>query len=325
MKSRRLMLVPWLGCLVWPFIVTVPLVLTVFPGHGYGLTYEELFPKSWYHYDGQNPKPLGLCLGIFAVAVGQVFVLLYFYLHRYAFLGSITSIQTKGAPQYEWSEGLLTHLAQPEGFVLLGLYLSVTWMFHLMPRSYYSFQGTIQWPETIACLIIQDGLQFGMHRLEHIVSPWFYRMSHKPHHKFTNPRLFDAFNGSMTDTICMILIPLYCTAMIVRTANVWTYMAFGSLYANWLTMIHSEYAFPWDRLFRTFGLGTPGDHHVHHKFFKFNYGHLFMWFDQIAGTYKDPQDFAKGAFNPNVWIWGWEWDEVLYVCASLWCNTTTSR
>jgi sterol desaturase/sphingolipid hydroxylase (fatty acid hydroxylase superfamily) len=299
-QSESPILLPWLGCLVWPLIVTVPLVLTAIPGPGSGLTYAELFPKSWYHYDGLNPKPLGLCLGILAVAVGQAFVLLYFYLHKHGFLGSLTAIQAKGAPQYEWSEGILTHLGQPEGFVLLGLYLSITWMFHLMPRSYYSFQGTIQWPETMACLILQDFFQFGMHRLEHVVSPWFYRMSHKPHHKFTNPRLFDAFNGSMTDTICMILIPLYCTAMIVRNANVWTYMAFGSLYANWLTMIHSEYAFPWDGLFRFLGLGTPGDHHVHHKFFKFNYGHLFMWFDQLFGSYKGPQHFARGAFNKHV-------------------------
>ena len=292
-------ILPWLGCLIWPLIISVPLVLTASPRQGSGLTvtYAELFPAHWYHYDGQNPKPLGLCLGILTVVVGQVFVVTYFYLHKHAYLGPVTSIQTKGAPQYQWSEGLLTHLAQPEGFVLLGLYLSITWMFHLMPSSYYSFDGTIQWKQTLACLILQDAFQFIMHRLEHVVSPWFYQMSHKPHHKFTNPRLFDAFNGSMTDTIGMILIPLYCTAMIVRTANVWSYMAFGSLYANWLTMIHSEYAFPWDVLFRTLGLGTPGDHHVHHKFFRYNYGHLFLWFDQLCGTYRNPRQFGTRAFH----------------------------
>ena len=35
---------------------------------------------------------------------------------------------------------------------------------------------------------------------------WFYRKSHKPHHRFTNPKLFDAFNGSPADTFCMILV-----------------------------------------------------------------------------------------------------------------------
>jgi alternative squalene epoxidase len=289
-------ILPWIGVLVWPMLLTVPMGLTLMPG----MTYVDVFPESWYSYEGENPKPLGLMLGILAVAVGQICLLLYFYCHKYEFFGPVTSIQGKGAPIYEWKEGIFTHLAQPEGFVLLALYLSITWMCNWMPLSYYSFEGTIQWKETLVCLVLQDGFQYLMHRLEHIVSPWFYQVSHKPHHKFTNPRLFDAFNGSLTDTICMILIPLYATAMIVRTANVWTYMAFGSLYANWLTMIHSEYTFPWDRLFRVFGLGTPADHHVHHKVFKYNFGHLFMWFDQIFGTYRDPQHYYGRTFNPRV-------------------------
>lgn len=58
--------------------------------------------------------------------------------------------------------------------------------------------------------------------------------------------------------------------------------------ANWLTLIHSEYPHPWDPLFRKLGFGTAADHHVHHKLFKYNYGHLFMYWDMAAGTYKDP-------------------------------------
>lgn len=56
-----------------------------------------------------------------------------------------------------------------------------------------------------------------------------------------------------TDTFLMILVPLVITARLVD-ANVWSYMAFGSLYANWLTLIHSEHAHPWDSYFRTFGM-----------------------------------------------------------------------
>lgn len=138
-----------------------------------------------------------------------------------------------------------------------------------------------------------------MHRLEHDVSPAFYKWSHKPHHRFTNPRLFDAFNGSLLDTVCMILIPLYITANLVH-CNVWTYMAFGSCYANWLTLIHSEYTFPWDPYFHLLGFGTPADHHVHHAFFKFNFGHLFMWHDMLCQTYRKPSEFAPKSFNHNV-------------------------
>ena len=286
--------------MLWPLLLTIPLLLT---SPWSPTSFRVLFPVDWYHDDGSSPKPLGLFLGILAVAVGQLFVLLYFYFHKNAYLsgGLIpTAIQTKGAPVYEYREGVFTHLSQPEGFVLLGGYLASTWMMGWMPSSYYTFEGTIQWKETIMCLVLQDGIQFVMHRCEHSVSPWLYQKSHKPHHRFTNPRLFDAFSGSMMDTICMILIPLIITAHLVRTCNVWTYMAFGSLYANWLTLIHSEHVFPWDPVFRTLGMGTPGDHHVHHKFFKYNYGHLFMWFDRLSGTYRDPADFSKRAFQEGV-------------------------
>ena len=109
----------------------------------------------------------------------------------------------------------------------------------------------------------------------------------------------EPFDGSFTDTMCMIIVPLYMTANLVH-CNVWTYMAFGSMYANWLTLIHSEYAFPWDGIFHLVGFGTPADHHVHHAFFKYNYGHLFMWPDMVAGTYKHPREYAPKAFNKHV-------------------------
>jgi len=294
-KAKISGLLSWTGYLLWPMLLTVPLMFTCSP-----FSYDKIFPISWYEYDGK-PKPLGLSLGILAVAVGQINVLIFFYLYRYGLMGGTPlSIQAKGARKYDWSEGVATHLAQPEGFVLLALYLSITWMFNLMPESYYSFKGTIQFRETFMCLVLQDGIQYAMHRLEHVVSMDFYRISHKPHHRFTNPRLFDAFNGSLPDTIIMILIPLFSTAHLVRTCNVWSYMAFGSLYANWLTLIHSEYVLPWDGVFRFLGMGTPGDHHVHHKFFKFNYGHLFMWFDKMCGTYRSPKEFSNKAFRDGV-------------------------
>ena len=290
---------PWVGALVWPLLLSLPLVLS----NPLSFTsYREVFPSSWYEYDPtvDKPKPLGLTLGILAVAVGQVFVLAFFFLYRNRYLTrgvEPTPVQAKGVRTYEFAEGVKTHLSQPEGFVLLVAYLSITWMCDLMPISYYSFEGSIQWMNLFACLVIQDGIQYAMHMLEHNLSPTIYQKSHKPHHRFTNPRMFDAFNGSLADTILMILIPLYSTANIVRSCNVWTYMAFGSMYANWLTMIHSEYALPWDIVFRSLGLGTPGDHHVHHKVFKYNFGHLFMWFDMLGGTYRRPENFAPKLFN----------------------------
>jgi alternative squalene epoxidase len=331
--NNSLSLLAWSSILVWPGMMALPLMLTI---HHSPFYYTKIFPLEWYDTSTtiaiDSPKPLGLILGIVAVAIGQLCVWIFFYLFKFGYLtnnsrdiienntnsttkkestGSTTSrshriepisIQTKGSPKYEFMEGLRTHICQPEGFAVLTTYLAITWMFNLMPKSYYEFTklGGIQYKELFLCLVVQDGIQYIMHRLEHGVSPTFYQYSHKPHHKFLNPRLFDAFNGSLIDTICMIIIPLYITANIVRTSNVWTYMAFGSTYACWLTLIHSEYVFIWDPIFRFLGFGTPADHHVHHAFFKYNYGHLFMWFDQLAGTYHNPKMYVPKSFNRGV-------------------------
>ena len=104
-------------------------------------------------------------------------------------------------------------------------YLCGTWMFRLMPPSYYSFAGGVDWAAVATQLLLQDGLQMLMHLGEHKVDAllgtnmWFYRKSHKPHHRFTNPKLFDAFNGSLSDTFFMILVPLLSTAHLCRTVR----------------------------------------------------------------------------------------------------------
>jgi alternative squalene epoxidase len=209
------------------------------------------------------------------VAVGHVFTLIYFSIWRQGYLGKLIPIQQIGAPPYHFWESLKEHLSQPEGFLMLGSYLSLSWMLGLMPSTYYSFSGGINWIHVLLQLLIQDAIQFLMHYGEHKIDSYFYQISHKPHHRFINPKLFDAFNGSPMDTFLMILVPLMITARIVP-ANVWSYMAFGTIYANWLTLIHGEYVHSWEFLFRFIGFGTAADHHVHHKLFKFNYGHLFM-------------------------------------------------
>lgn len=114
--------------------------------------------------------------------------------------------------------------------MLLGSYLSATWLLNLMPPTYYSFEGGIAWRYVASCLLVQDALQYTAHCMEHRVSAAFYRASHKPHHRFTNPALFDAFDGSLTDTVCMILVPLYATSRLVPQCNVWTYVSDPSLF-----------------------------------------------------------------------------------------------
>jgi len=242
--------------------------------------------------EADYPSPVGLGLGIGCVFVVQMVVIAYFYVYRrFCSPPLIQPTEDKFTAQpYSFLKGMFEHLGQVEGFVLLGGYLALTWMLNLLPASYYVMDsGGVEWHLVLLQLLLQDLLQYGAHFLEHKVSSAFYRASHKPHHRFTNPRMFDAFNGSIADTVCMILMPLFITAHLVH-CNTWSYMAFGSSYAGLLTLIHAEYCHPWDRVFRLIGVGTAADHHVHHKLFVFNYGHTFMYWDRLFGTYKRPED-----------------------------------
>eukprot|EP00958_Prasinococcus_capsulatus_P022945 scaffold3311_cov411-Prasinococcus_capsulatus_cf.AAC.13 len=268
------------ACLVWLGVFSFPLVFTA------GDLYTKVFPRSWHEVEGKGTlcqRTVALSCGLLAVVVGQICVLTYQALRRGGYLGSLKAIQKEGARPYDYWEGVMTHIGQPEGILLLGAYLAVTMTLGLMPASYYSFEGGIQWHYVGMQLLSQCV----MHRMEHKVHPWVYKQSHKPHHRFLNPRIFDAFNGSLADTVLMILVPLLCTSRLVH-CNVWSYMAFGASYSSWLVLIHSEYHHPWDTFFDAIGFGTAADHQVHHKLFVYNYGHLFSYWDRLLGTYKSP-------------------------------------
>jgi len=251
----------------------------------------------------QWPDPTGLFLGLLSVGIGQILVLLYHATQSlYSRLPDMQQKKDKAVSKQsikssDLAAEIFEHLSQPEGFALLGGYLCSTWMLRIMPASYYSLEGTVCVWHVILQLLLVDFLQYVMHRLEHVcVQYWpaVYQASHKPHHRFTSPKLTDAFHGSAADTVLMILVPLYFTSVIsgLVKCNVWSYMAFGTSYANQLCLIHCQYENPWDPVFRALGIGTSADHHVHHKLYKYNYGHIFMYWDWIFGTYKSPKTVA---------------------------------
>jgi len=245
---------------------------------------------------GGWPSPVGLTLGILAALAGQVMLICYHYVRlRWC---HTRRVQNDARP-YQFWEGIGSHLGNPGGIVMMVVYLCASWMFDVMPCSYYHFDGGVRWSMVFAQIVSQDLLMFLLHYFEHKgpLGPDFYKRSHKPHHRFVNPRLFDAFDGSVPDTFCMILIPLAITAQLLP-ANVWEYMLFGSIWSAWLCAIHSEVHHPWDPVFRALGLGTAADHHVHHRTFIYNYGHTMMWWDRLAGTYRAPElirQFNKSA------------------------------
>lgn len=85
------------------------------------------------------PSPVGLLSGIFAVAAGQVAVIAYHYWHVHR--TGYAKIQRTPVDKEEmdtrktfWMD-CAEHLMQPEGFVLLGTYLSGQINACILPRS----------------------------------------------------------------------------------------------------------------------------------------------------------------------------------------------
>lgn len=237
------------------------------------------FPLFFSQYETLANHFTGLCLGLTSVAIGQIVTVGYYTFYN----------------RFQWTkkyrDSIIQYAFQPEGLLVLGSYLSIYWISGSMPSSYYSPVGGIHWSHVALQLLIQDFLQYIMHRVEHIYSP-LYRRLHQSHHRHIHPILLDAFDGSIGDTFFMILIPLWSTSRLVHT-NVWSYMVFGTIYANMLTLIHSELDHPWDCLSHYLGIGTPQDHRIHHTKMKRNYGHIFMYWDQLGSTYTVQEPIKK--------------------------------
>ena len=135
---------------------------------------------------GKWPSPVGLTIGILAALAAQVLVIVYHYTR----LRWCATRRVQGPRPYEFMEGVKSHLANPGGVIMMVAYLCASWMFDVMPCSYYHFDGGVRWWMVFAQICSQDLLMFLMHFFEHKgpLGPDFYKTSHKPHHRL-QPRL----------------------------------------------------------------------------------------------------------------------------------------
>lgn len=231
----------------------------------------------------------GLLMGITSVLISNVFVIYYHASRKNP--PHPDRIQHK-EPEYDSLQEIKNHLLNPESFAMLIPYLTITWVFELLPSSYYSLTPSLNWCNVAYQLLVVDFYTYISHVLEHKIS-WLYKKSHKPHHKYINPHIFNAFSGSILDTTCLIIIPLYLTSQTLTHIGTLEYIVFGTIYSSYFMLIHSEYSHPWDKIFKTLGIGTSSDHNVHHILQKYNYGHFFTYWDRIFKTYRNPRQVKQ--------------------------------
>jgi len=177
------------------------------------------------------------------------------------------------------------HFAKPSAFALMGAYLTVTFLLGWMPRAYYDVDARVDWLHVLLQVAAVDMFTVINHIAEHAL-PALYVPSHKAHHRFIAPVLFNAFDGTNADTTLLILLPLFCTMRLLPMVHCWSYIAFGVTFSTHLCLIHSEWPHPWEPIGDALAVYSSRDHQAHHKFFNVNYAHFFKTWDRLAGTYR---------------------------------------
>ena len=249
--------------------------------------------QTWYFFTGQaqfDHAWNGLLWGLFFAGFGQVLIIIYHFcrseLGWFRFGAELIQPDRPSKKQETFYQQMIHHIFQPSAFALMGFYLIGIWKASLMPESYYQEDASVDWFHVLLQLLVVDVFTVINHMGEHSLAS-LYIASHKSHHRFVSPTLFDAFDGSLLDTVLLILFPLFCTCRTLTFVNTWSYIAFGFVYSTHFMLIHSEWPHFLDSVATKLAIYTANDHHVHHARFVYNYAHFFTFWDRALGTYRE--------------------------------------
>ena len=135
----------------------------------------------------------------------------------------------------------------------------------------------------ILALVYHDTYFYWTHRLMH--HPRIYRRVHKVHHMSTNPspwaaysfHPFEAIIQALAFTFMILILPLHPLVLFLFLVNMITRDVLGhigfELFPNGFT---KQRWLNWNT--------TSTHHNLHHRYFKYNYGLYFSWWDNLMKT-----------------------------------------
>ncbi|KAG6824770.1 hypothetical protein H0H92_005869 [Tricholoma furcatifolium] len=131
-------------------------------------------------------------------------------------------------------------------------------------------------------LLFTDYCIYWIHRWLHI--PVFYKMLHKPHHKWIIPTPFashafhpvDGYLQSVPYHLFIFLFPLHRM----------TYLILFVLINFWTIFIHDSDMITGHAFEKV--INGPAHHTLHHIYFNCNYGQYFTWADRHNDSYRQP-------------------------------------
>lgn len=164
---------------------------------------------------------------------------------------------------------------------------STVWYFHIHHRSMNDLHS-FSLINFALKMILYDGISVIFHQYQH--STYGRIFNHLQHHQLRTPTLASSAYLSLGELILSNHIGWILIGFL--PGSFWDNCLFLVISSTIKRLCHSNYDHPWEstRLYRALKLVSSHEHHVHHLYPNKNYADLFIFWDQLFGTFLDPKE-----------------------------------
>jgi sterol desaturase/sphingolipid hydroxylase (fatty acid hydroxylase superfamily) len=161
------------------------------------------------------------------------------------------------------------------------------WYFHIYYKT-MSNMNSLSLISFILKMFIADGLGTILHIYQH--SKYGRIFNHLKHHQLRSPTLASSAYLSIGELILSSHVGWILMGFI--PGSFWDHCLFLVISSTIKRLCHSSYDHPWEytKLYRSLKLVGSHEHHVHHLHPNRNFADLFIFWDQLFGTFLDPKD-----------------------------------
>jgi len=167
------------------------------------------------------------------------------------------------------------------------------WYFHIYYKT-MSNMKSISLLSFILKMILFDGIGILFHKYQH--STYGRIFNHLKHHQLRTPTLSSSAYSSMGELILSSHVGWILIGFI--PGSFWDHCLFLVISSSIKRLCHSNNDHPWEntKLYRTLKLVGSREHNVHHLHPNKNFADLFIFWDQLFGTFLDSKD-VDGIYN----------------------------
>ncbi|CAF0831628.1 unnamed protein product [Adineta steineri] len=161
---------------------------------------------------------------------------------------------------------------------------SSVWYFNIHHKTMFNM-NSISLISFILKMVLSDGIGTMLHKYQHSLSGRIF--DHLKHHQLRIPTLTSSAYSSMGELLLSSHLGWVLMGFI--PGSFWDHCLFLVISSLIKRLCHSNYDHPWEntKLYRLLKLVGSREHHVHHIHPNKNFSDLFIFWDQLFGTFLD--------------------------------------